>query len=248
MDLDAFKLLLEAQERTIRGAMDIIVDQQNSRIKTLESTIEDLIKSLKFTEAEVCNYSSEIKALQKDNSDSKATIEDLKSKVEELEKRSNSQDDFNRRKNLRITGLREQAGGESWEQTSKTVSEFLEKSLQLPPLQIENAHRVGPVAAAQPRTVVVKFEKFGDREAVRRNARKLKGTGVFVNEDLCAVSQKLKRSQFPKLRQARLEGKIAFFKHTKLIIKERSGTGSTGIVGAPPPLISSRRREQNGGD
>ncbi|KAK4326288.1 hypothetical protein Pmani_003154 [Petrolisthes manimaculis] len=45
---------------------------------------------------------------------------------------------------------------------------------------------------------------------------------IFINEDLCQVSQEKKRSQLPLLRQAREDGKIAFYKHTKLIIKDRS--------------------------
>ncbi|KAK4309590.1 hypothetical protein Pmani_018787 [Petrolisthes manimaculis] len=139
----------------------------------------------------------------------------------ELEQRQNYQEDYNRRNNIRITGLQEQPG-ETWEETAITVSKLLEDKLQLPSMNIERAHRTGPAVPSRSRTVVARFEKFGDREAVVRNARKLRGTGIFINEDLCPASQEKKRSQLPLLKQAREDGKIAFFKHTKLIIKDRS--------------------------
>lgn len=45
--------------------------------------------------------------------------------------------------------------------------------------------------------------------AVLRNARKLKETGIFINEDLCAASQAKEQSQFPLMKEARSQGKIA---------------------------------------
>lgn len=49
---------------------------------------------------------------------------------------------------------------------------------------------------------------------------------MFINEDLCAASMEIKRNQLPLLKQARQEGKIAFFRHTKLIIRERTSLRS----------------------
>lgn len=93
---------------------------------------------------------------------------------------------------------------------------------------LEPAHRVGPRREGKPRPIVARFLRYSDREAVIRNGRKLRGTNIFVNEDLCAASQAIKSSQFPLLKQARAQGKIAFFRHTKLIIRERNEDNSAG--------------------
>lgn len=146
---------------------------------------------------------SEIKALQKDDSVSKATNKLLKSRVEELENRRNYHY-FIQGKTYELPAFMSKPVVNLGSRHPNLFRSSWKKSLQFP----------SPVASAQTRTVVVNFEKFGDREAVRRNARKLKGTGVFVNEDICAASQELIRNQFLRLRQASLEGKIAFFKHT----------------------------------
>ena len=73
------------------------------------------------------------------------------------------------------------------------------------------------------RPLVARFTKYCDREAVLRNASKLRGTRIFINEDLCPASQAVKKEKLLQLIQARREEKIAYFSHTRLIIKERLG-------------------------
>ena len=109
---------------------------------------------------------SEVKVLRKADCDNKTIITTLKQKIEELEKRSNYQEDYNRRNNLRITGIQEKPGGETWEETADTVSKLLEDKLQLPSLKLERAHRTGQTTSQRPRIVVGRCERFGDREAV----------------------------------------------------------------------------------
>ena len=79
--------------------------------------------------------------------------------------------------------------------------------------------------------IIAHFSRFGDREAVTRNVTKLRGTRIFINEDLCPASQSIRKAQLPQLKQARSEGKVAYFRHTRLIVKERpSGTGTSGFT------------------
>ncbi|XP_063850047.1 uncharacterized protein LOC135094155 [Scylla paramamosain] len=70
-----------------------------------------------------------------------------------------------------------------------------------------------------------------------RNARKLKGSEIYIDEDLCPASQEIRKSQIPLMKKARKEGKIPFFRHTRLIIKDKStkyqlqgrSSGSEGV-------------------
>ncbi|KAK3874082.1 hypothetical protein Pcinc_020952 [Petrolisthes cinctipes] len=68
---------------------------------------------------------------------------------------------------------------------------------------------------------MARFTRFNDREAVMRNVRKSRGSRIFVNEDLCPSSHNIRKAQFPALKEARSQGKISYFRHTKLIIKEK---------------------------
>lgn len=234
MDLEAVKVLLDSQERAFRSAMDLVVEQLNKRTELVEGTVTDLIKSLEFSQAEIVDLKNNIKVLQKTLNEKQVIIEGLESKVSETVQRLNYNEDYSRRNNLRITGLQEQAG-ETWENTSTKVSKMINDNLELPPVSLERAHRVGPVNPSRPRPVVVRFEKYSDRETVIRNAKKLKGTGIYISEDLCPASQEIKMKQLPLLKKARDEGKIAYFRHTRLIIKEKTGQQSSFSTIAADP-------------
>ncbi|KAK3887048.1 hypothetical protein Pcinc_008813 [Petrolisthes cinctipes] len=168
MDTEAVKVLLEAQDRTFRTAIDLVVEQLKSRLQAAEGTVLDLTRSLEFSQQELKDLQSEVKVLKGSDKDHKDTIEVLKTRVVELEQRQNYQEDYNRRNNIRITGLKEQPG-ETWEETAITVSKLLEDKLQLPSMKIERAHHTGPAVPSRSRTVVARLEKFGDREADRSN-------------------------------------------------------------------------------
>ncbi|KAK4309380.1 hypothetical protein Pmani_018985 [Petrolisthes manimaculis] len=203
--MEAIKVLLEAQNNSFKRALDVIVEQLNSRIKATEETVRDLTRSLEFSQAEVKDLQSQVSELMKRDNSNKDIIETLKRKICELEQRSNYQKDYNRRCNLRISGVPEQQGVETWEVTANTVKKLLQDKLQLPSMQIERAHRTGQAShvTGRPRTIVARFERYGDREAVFRNAKKLRGTNIFINDDLCPASLELRKIQMPQLKQAK---------------------------------------------
>ena len=51
-------------------------------------------------------------------------------------------EDYGRRNNIRITGMEERSGGETWEQTVAMVLSLLDDKMQLPGLELERDHRV----------------------------------------------------------------------------------------------------------
>lgn len=222
MDSALLKTMLDSQERAYKAAMDVVVKQMNDQITKLESTISDLTTSLEFTQRELDDMKSEIKEYVKEKKDAKM-------RMDQLEERVNYQEDYNRRKNVRINGVEERDSSETWEQTAAVVTSMVKDKMQLGELSLERAHRVGPRNDARPRTIVARFSRFCDRDAVMRNARKLKGTNIFVDDDLCPASQAVKNAQMPLLKQAKAQGKIAFFRRTKLVIRERyNGGGAAG--------------------
>lgn len=80
---------------------------------------------------------------------------------------------------------------------------------------------VRPGQRASP--IIARFERYGDRELAMRNAKKLRGTEIYFNDDLCPQSQEKRRQQLLLLKQARREGKIAYFRYTKLAIRGKRG-------------------------
>lgn len=255
MDPTVIKTILESQNQAYKSALEIFVGQFNQKMQSLQTTVSDLQRSLEFSQKEVDDLKNGVNKLQsthKQDQDLLAHMTtDLQTKsdrIKELEERCNNQEDQSRQNNLQFVGVEEQQD-ESWEQTAVHVTKLLEDKLQLPNIEMERVHRVGQRVDLRPRPIIARFSRFCDREAVLRNASKLRGTGVYVNEDLCPASQRIRKEKLPLLKQARSEGKIAYFRHTKLIIKKkpdmyigtgggRSGTamnadagGGGGVVG-----------------
>ena len=50
--------------------------------------------------------------------------------IKELEERINHQEDYSRRKNIRISGMEEQGSTETWEQTAVAVTTLLEEKME----------------------------------------------------------------------------------------------------------------------
>ncbi|KAK4324820.1 hypothetical protein Pmani_004561 [Petrolisthes manimaculis] len=111
----------------------------------------------------------------------------------ELEQRQNYQENYNRRNNIRITGLQEQPS-KTWEETAITVSKLLEDKLQLPSMKIERAHRTGPAVPSRSRTVVARFEELGDREAVQLSSVAVMGGAAAHADDVAVVAARFTRS------------------------------------------------------
>ncbi|KAG0720477.1 Spermatogenesis-associated protein 5-like protein 1 [Chionoecetes opilio] len=162
----------------------------------------DLTKSLEFTQQEVVDLKQQVKHQDQELKCRRNTNETLSEKLEgsetlikDLEDRCNYQEDYNRRNNLQFLGMVGRQGGDTWEQAAVLVSKLLEEKLQLPDIQLERAHRVGQRLDHRDRPIIARFTRFCDREAVMRNVAKLKGTRIFINEDLCPASHNVRKAQ-----------------------------------------------------
>ncbi len=238
MDPSLIRTLLDTQDKAYRSALEVFVGQINGKMQALESTVSALTTSLEFTQNEVKDLKTEVQRLEREKENSKHTINNLTKEIQtttkstkDLEDRCNYQEDYNRRNNLQIVGLEELQGGETWEQTVKQVTKILQDKLLLPDIRIERAHRIGQVNTSRHRPIIARFQRYCDREAVLRNASKLRGTQIFINEDLCPASQQIRKDQLPLLKQARASGKLAYFRYTKLIIKDKQATLDSTVRG-----------------
>ena len=145
----------------------------NDRIDMLEKKIGDIQESMEFTES---NFKVKLTQFE----DKQVEInQQMKEKLREMEDRS-------RRNNLRIDGVNE-SENESWKDTEQKTLEIFENRLGLKNIVIERAHR-GRKSPYQknterPRTIILKLLNYQDKERIMENAKKLKNTGIFINED-----------------------------------------------------------------
>jgi len=128
---------------------------------------------------------SEIDAIKSELSEAKNKL----LKVEdESQRRADELEQYQRRNNLRVFGVKESAR----EDTDKLVIDIFKKQLNVDVslADIDRSHRVGKVSqpgsdgVAKPRPIIVKFVSYRTRRAVFSNKKKLKGSELSIREDL----------------------------------------------------------------
>ena len=94
-------------------------------------------------------------------------------------------EDRSRRCNLRIDGVTEKKG-ETWEQCEEEIQNIFKEKLGLENINIERAQRSkGKTNSNKPRTIVCKLLSYKQKKEVLKNAKKLKGSNIFINADFC---------------------------------------------------------------
>ena len=93
---------------------------------------------------------------------------------------------------------------------------IIDRVHRLPNKQQENNTRL-----SQPRTVIARLKSVSERNFILKNSYKLKNTGIFINDDVCEGTIKARREKIDDLREAKKNGKIAYFIGRRLVVHER---------------------------
>ena len=113
-----------------------------------------------------------------------AGIRELKVRVTALEEKTDDLEQYSRRNTVRFRGIPETLN----EDTDGLVKDVAARKLdvQLTKHDFVRSHRVGRKSEEKdaPRDVIVLFNSHNTKVAIMINARKLKGTHIFINEDL----------------------------------------------------------------
>ncbi|KAL9958036.1 hypothetical protein ACROYT_G035001 [Oculina patagonica] len=181
------------------NSIQIELNTLNDKSKSVKDKAVEIEKAMEFANTEI----EELKKKDKENED----------KIKELEDKLLYQEVYNRRENLRFFGIPEAASGA--EDTAKVVHHFFKEELELEDgenIEFQRAHRIGKKKTGEARPVIVRFLRFPDRELVFRRVREMEDEiNVKVYSDYPKEISERRKKQWPKLKKAREEGKIAFF-------------------------------------
>ena len=214
--------LLKVQRDAYNDLINHMTTNFNTQISTIRTELETTKSELGRTKEELHLKQVHIDQLSKRIEDFESAVEAYKFDPVPVFERLDSLEDHSRRNNLRIDGVPE-ITKENWENTAFEVRKISKQVGFESEVKLDRAHRIGNFRVGdRPRTIVVRFHNFSDRNFFLRNSHKLKGTKIFVNEDLSQTSLNKRKDQLHLLQKARSEGKTAYFSHTKLIIKEKS--------------------------
>ena len=123
--------------------------------------------------------------------------EEVSSKLIELEDRS-------RRNNLRIDRIEEKPN-ETWKECEENVQEMIKEKLGITePIEIDRCHRISKRKKPnRPRTVICRITKFKDKQKILKNAKYLKGSGIYVYENFCKETMELRKTLWDQVLEYR---------------------------------------------
>ena len=134
-------------------------------------------------------------------------------------------EDRSRRCNLGIDGVTEKKG-ETWEQCEEEIENIFKEKLHLENTNIERAHRSkGKASSNEPRTIVCKLLSYKQKKEILKNAKKFKGSNIFINEDFCFETMQRRKELWEEVKRLRSKGQIAFLNYRSIAVKGRRDTG-----------------------
>ena len=146
--------------------MKTLIEDKNEEIKTIINKKDDEIKKVRT---------------------------EIKTEVDKRTETVNELEQYGRRNNIRISGLRNDKPYTTSQETAWQVVSFLNEKmgLDLSVQQIDIAHRLGPFSRERNRNVIVKFISRQVKYNILAHCNALRNTGVYINEDLTRLNQKV---------------------------------------------------------
>ena len=229
-----FKEILEMLQNIFKDATSLLFTSLNQRIEDQNKLIYELRHSLEFSQEEIKEIKTKLTKSDTELMHLKKLNSDQEEKIEVLQNQIAKQEDYTRRKNLRIDGVEENEN-ENWQQTQVKIQKMVDEKMKLKDIKVEYAHRLSKTDNLRgPRTIIAQFSNASSRDIVLRKSYLLKGTNTFVNEDLSNFTNRKRQDKMQDMKTARRMGKIAYFIKDRLIVKERPTT-------TKPPVINKEQ-------
>ena len=217
---EMFQELLKVQQQTMLACFNQMIENLSHKVDGIMCDVQDLKTSINFisddAEKKFENIKkntervqSEIKNVHLLNTEERDSLYEHKEKLIDLEDRQ-------RRNNLRIDGVVENVG-ETWEITEQKVKEIFRNNLNIDNhIEVDRAHRVGQKRENRQRTIVLRLNKFKDKEEIKKCAKKLKGTGIYINDDFSPITLERRKDLLKTAKELRDQGKGAKVVKSKL--------------------------------
>ncbi|PIK42452.1 putative cytochrome P450 2J5 [Apostichopus japonicus] len=141
-------------------------------------------------------FQLELSKKQTQLDDAREEICQLRRDLTATQDSADRQEQYSRRNCLRIQGIPESPGESTDELVINLATEKL--NVTLTPGEIDRSHRISPrpranniANATRPRAIIVKLTSYNTRDRIYRARTSLKGTRIYINEDLTRRNQEL---------------------------------------------------------
>ena len=115
---------------------------------------------------------------------------------------------------------------ENSEQTQKKVLSLISEKLRLE-LKPVSADRIGHADGnSKPRPIIARSWNYEQRQECIKASWKLKGSNVYISEEVCKKTLQIRKSTLAELKEKRRQGYIAYFAGCNLIVKRRNNNAN----------------------
>ena len=203
INMTAFKVmiqdLLRDELKPIHNSIDALTDQ----FKCIQNSIDDIKASAEHAHAVADAAITRTTSVEKRTSALELALEECKKKQTLLHEQTLRMEVHTRRENLKFDGVKETRG----QNCLRTFQELLTNmEADFGNIPLDRVHRLGPYKPnkeSEPRTILVKFTNYADRERVWAKRNALKGTHIWVKEDYPHEIERRRKRLWPYLRAAR---------------------------------------------
>ena len=190
---DLIKEMFQQMKEEFLGSVNKRIEILEGRLFEKDQDNDNLLKDIEKLNTQIEEKNLKIEEQKTENkklSDQIETVNlNMSAKLNEMEQ-------YNRKTNIRINGIPE-VGIETAEDTTLKVIETINntfKDINLRSEHVNIAHRLGMKKAnahhtKSPRQIIVKFHSRMKRDELLKRRRELKGTNIYISEDLTPINQ-----------------------------------------------------------
>ena len=233
---------IKSEQNSLKQSIEKISKKLDGELKKVKKTISDIEKSLEYKEEQIQDINKaqlEIKKRQDAIEAKCESLQCLQHNVTNLQHKLTQQDTHNRKHNIIFDGINETTD----EDCTTLIMDTLESSMGITnprqQVKISRCHRnpPGPHKSNQvrPRGIMVCFQSYSDRTKVWKERFRLKGTGIWLNEDLPSDIQARHAQLLPIYKTAKAKNMQAFLNADRLTLDSKA-FGIHNLHELPPEL------------
>ena len=162
-----------SQANQIKGTQELV--EMNKSIGHINEIFEEYQKDKKEKEEKINNLEKK--------------VSEMSSKIENLNKSIDDQEQYSRRNCLLIHGISESDGENTDDIVINTVQDNMKITVSIN--DIDRTHRIGKKVAGKTRPIIVKLARYNMRSKIFLNKKRLKGKKISITESLTAKRMKI---------------------------------------------------------
>lgn len=213
-------------------------ERLQEKVDKIDHRVTELEHSMGFFEEDMTEQKRDTKKNTEATKMQASQIEMLHAKIQTLESKLEEADGYSQRSNLIFEGIPETRNEIPW----LKVREVIETKMGIDASQfrIDRCHRLRGAGPGSIKPIIVRFNWFRDRYVVWENRMNLRGSDIYVREDLPEKVERNRRQMIPAFKMARKLDKYSTMIADKLRFKgkvysidnlpeELVGSGEVGL-------------------